>query len=239
MKALFDYINDNSFLATIIGIIVGWILNFISTMYFHKKEVKQKIKENIRLEKQKQFENKPELYIEKDNMDKDVDIEIFLGTFEVRYNNNKEYKIIYSDSIKNKNNHDFKDIVIKNIGKSDIDCLDIVSNNKRGIILTDYSSLNSLVDDEYVWYSYCYDKKIRVGDQIKIRIYFEKGKQPCTLFSSTLAFLFEDQNHNYWAQPFFYEKDNVYSPYKISYKDFKQRVNADDAYDCFEQPWLW
>lgn len=50
MKSVFDYINNNSFLTTLIGIIVGWILNFISTMYFSKKE-----------EKQKQFENKPEL----------------------------------------------------------------------------------------------------------------------------------------------------------------------------------
>lgn len=37
MKSLFDYIDGNSFLTTIIGIIVGWILNFISTMYFDKK----------------------------------------------------------------------------------------------------------------------------------------------------------------------------------------------------------
>lgn len=44
MKSLFDYINSNSFLATLIGIVVGWILNFISTMYFNKKEEKKKLK---------------------------------------------------------------------------------------------------------------------------------------------------------------------------------------------------
>lgn len=239
MKTIFDYINSNSFLATMIGIIIGWILNFISTMYFHKREEKQKRKEVTRLEKKKQFENKPELHIEKNNKSKDADIEIFLGTFKVEYNENKEYKIIYSENIKNKNNHDFKDVIIKNIGKSDIDYLDIVSTNKKEIILIDYSSLNNLVDNECVWYSYCYDKKIRVDEEIKIRIYFEKGKQQYNFFSSTLAFLFEDKNHNQWEQPFFYEKDNVYPPYLISYKDYKQKISADDAYDCFEQPWLW
>ncbi len=237
MKAIFDYINNNSFLATIIGIFLGWILNFISTMYFHIREEQQKNKREAELEKKKQDKNRPELHIEQNDDTKDIDISIFIGTFEVNYNQDKKYKIAFSKNIKN--NHEYKDVIIKNIGKSAIECLDIVSTNKRSLILVDYDSLNNLVDSESVWYSYCYDKKILVGEKIKIRIYFEKGKQPYTLFSSTLAFLFEDQNHNYWEQPFFYEKDNVYSPYKISSKDFKQKINADDAYNCFEQPWLW
>lgn len=239
MKSLFDYINSNSFLATLIGIVVGWILNFISTMYFNKKEEKQRKKEIERHERQKQFENKPELFIENTTCKFNIDMEIFIGTFDVKYNEGKKYKIVYPKSIKNKDNHDYKDIVIKNIGKSDIDCLDIISTNKRGIILCDYELLDNLVDNESVWYSYCYDKKIRVDESVKIRVYFEKNRQPYTLLSSTLAFLFEDQNHNYWEQPFFYEKNNVYPPYAISYKELRQAVSPDDAYDCFEQPWLW
>lgn len=80
---------------------------------------------------------------------------------------------------------------------------------------------------------------IRVGESIKIRIYYEYNKQPHLMWSSTLAFLFEDQNHNYWEQPFFYEKDNIYAPYEISYKELKKAVTTDDAYECFEHPWLW
>lgn len=166
-------------------------------------------------------------------------MEIFIGTFKVEYNKEKEYKISYSQNIKNKKNHCYKDIIIKNIGKSDIECLDIVSTNKKGLILCDYNSLNNLVDNELICYDYCYDKKIRVGESIKIRIYYEYNKQPHLMWSSTLAFLFEDQNHNYWEQPFFYEKDNIYAPYEISYKELKKAVTTDDAYECFEHPWLW
>ena len=220
MKSLFDYIDGNSFLTTIIGIIVGWILNFISTMYFDKK-------------------NKPELQIDKNNSDNNINMEIFIGTFKVEYSKEKEYKINYSQNIKNKKNHCYKDIIIKNIGKSDIECLDIVSTNKKGLILCDYNSLNDLVDNKLICYDYCYDKKIRVGESIKIRIYYEYNKQPHLMWSSTLAFLFEDQNHNYWEQPFFYEKDNIYAPYEISYKELKKAVTTDDAYECFEHPWLW
>lgn len=239
MKSLFDYIDGNSFLTTIIGIIVGWILNFISTMYFDKKKERRRKKELERIEKQKRFENKPELQIDKNNSDNNIDMEIFIGTFKVEYSKEKEYKISYSQNIKNKKNHSYKDIAIKNIGKSDIECLDIVSTNKKGLILCDYKSLNDLVDNELICYDYCYDKKIRVGESIKIRIYYEYNKRPHLMWSSTLAFLFEDQNHNYWEQPFFYEKDNIYAPYEISYKDYRQIVTTDDAYECFEHPWLW
>ena len=112
-------------------------------------------------------------------------------------------------------------------------------DKKKGLILCDYNSLNDLVDNKLICYDYCYDKKIRVGESIKIRIYYEYNKQPHLMWSSTLAFLFEDQNHNYWEQPFFYEKDNVYAPYEISYKELKKAVTTDDAYECFEHPWLW
>lgn len=118
-----------------------------------------------------------------------IDMEIFIGTFKAIYNEEKNYKIVYPKGIKNKNNHDYKDVVIKNIGKSDIDCLDIILTNKRSIILCDYKSLDNLVNYESVCYNCCYDKKIRVDESVKIRIYFEKNKQPYTSFSSTLAFL--------------------------------------------------
>ena len=239
MKIIFDYINSNTFLATIIGIIVGWLLNFASTMYFHKKEKHERQQELNESERKKQFENKSELYICKGDEQKSVDIEIFLAPFQTKYDENNNYEILYSKNLKSKKNHEYKDVIIKNIGKIDIDSLDIISTNKRTLSLINYDDLDNLLDNKYVWYNYCYDRKIRVGDQMKIRIYFEKEKYPCMLFSSTLAFLFEDQNHNKWEQPFFYEHDKVYPPYFISYKEYRQKITVDDAYDCFEKPWLW
>ena len=90
MKSLFDYINSNSFLATLIGIVVGWILNFISTMYFNKKEEKQRKKEIERQERQKQFENKPEFFIEHSTYKSNIDMKNFIGTFDVKYDKGKK-----------------------------------------------------------------------------------------------------------------------------------------------------
>ena len=42
-------------------------------------------------------------------------MEIIIGTFDVKYDGGRKYKIVYHKGIKNKDNHDYKDIIIKNI----------------------------------------------------------------------------------------------------------------------------
>lgn len=221
-----------------IEIILEWILNFFTTFFFNKYDKCKKRKELIQKEKQLKFENKPELYVCKEIKRKKVDIEIFLAPFKVERHRN-DYDIVYSEKLKNKVNYEYKDIIVENIGKSDINFLDIISTNKKSLSLISYNSLDTLLDYKGVFYNYCYDRKIRVGDRIKIRIYFEKDSQPFLLFGATLALIFEDQYHNMWEQPFFYDKENLYVPHSITYKEYRQSISIDDAYDCFEHPWLW
>lgn len=231
MQKIFRFINENAIVASIITLFLNALLNFIITNYFKKKDISERKKEIIRQENQKHFENKPELYVVENDEKLSVSISVFLGMFKVKYNDNKNFKIIYSKSIKNRNKHNFKDIVLENIGKSDIECLDLCLNDKKGIMLTDYNDLAELVDNGLICCNYCYDRKIRAGEKIKIRIYFEKDIQPVLLFASTLLLLFEDSNHQWWEQPFFYEKDNVYSPYKISYETYRTNISLENFYN--------
>lgn len=228
IKDMGAFLIESESIMSLLGVVIGWKLNE------HSLE-----KSERRKEKQKRFENKPELYIEKEDKDTEVNLEVFIGPFNIKYDENKKYEIVFPKSIKNKKHHEYKDIVLKNIGKTDIDCLHIVSSDKRGTILLEYSSLNTFIKKKAVCYCAWYDKKIRVGETIKIRIYYLKNNMPILPFSSTLAFIFEDQNRDIWEQPYFYERDNVYAPYLITYNDMVKKINTDDAYDCFKNPRLW
>ena len=130
MKSVGKFLIESEGIMSLLGVLLGWKLNNISN---EKLELKK--------EKQKQFENKPELYIEKEDKDLDVSLEVFVGTFNVKYDENENYEIVYPKDICNKKKHEYKDVVIKNIGKSDIECLDIASSDKRRVILTNYDSL--------------------------------------------------------------------------------------------------
>lgn len=59
-------------------------------MYFNKKEEKQRRKEIERQERQKQFENKPELFIENSTYKSNIDMKNFIGTFDVKYDKGKK-----------------------------------------------------------------------------------------------------------------------------------------------------
>ena len=235
IKSIGKYLLENESVMSLLGVFLGWQLN----NYSNNKLEKKREQEKIRLEKQKYFENKPELYIEQNDEELEVNVEVFVGTFDVKYDEKKNYEIVYSKDICNKKKHAYKDVVIKNIGKSDIEGLYITSADKRRFILTSYASLNFWVKQNDVYFSECYDRKIRPGEKIKIRFYYLKGKEPNSVMYATLLFLFVDSNHNYWEQPYFYDRDNVYSSHGISYKKFRNIVTSNDVYDCFENPYLW
>jgi len=242
MKELFDYINGNSFLTTIIGVIVGGLISSFTTIYVSNKEKNERRKEEDLKEKKIQLAKKPELKITKvlsENNDT-PNIEVFLAPFEVKYENtNRTYEINYPKDILKKEKHKYKDFYIKNIGKTAINQLDICATFKNHNILVAYESLEDVVNEKFVDYNYCYDKKILKNDEIIIRVYYLQNYQICHPFSCTLAILFRDDYNNLWEQPFWYEKDNLYEPRQITSKEYRSCVTIDDALECFKHPWMW
>lgn len=180
MKAVFDYINSNSFLTTIIGVIIGSIITSFTTIYVSSKDRKERKKEELLKEKRRQYENKAELKIisVNDNNNNKPDMEVFLAPFKVDYSNEfKNFQIVYPNDIKDRTKHKYKEFIIKNVGKSDINELDICATFKNHNVLVNYESLDTMVDEKVVDYSYCYDKKIMKNEKLVIRIYFLQDMQ--------------------------------------------------------------
>lgn len=242
MKAVFDYINGNSFLTTIIGVIIGSIITSFTTIYVSFKDRKERKKEELLKEKRCQYENKAELKIisVNDNSNNKPDIEVFLAPFNVDYTNGfKNFEIVYPKDIKDRTKHKYKEFTIKNVGKSDINELDICATFKNHNALVNYKLLDMVVDEKIVDYNSCYDRKIMKGETIVIRVYYLNGLQVCHPISCTLAILFKDSFNNSYEQPFWYEKDNLYPPRPIDYKEYHTYITSDDAYYCFEHPYMW
>lgn len=128
---------------------------------------------------------------------------------------------------------------MKNVGKSDINELDICATFKNHNVLVDYQSLDMVVDEKIVDYNSCYDRKIMKDENVIVRVYFLEDLQVCHPFSCTLAILFKDTFNNSYEQPFWYEKDNLYPPRPIDYKEYHTYITSDDAYYCFEHPYMW
>lgn len=236
MKKILDYISNNSFLTAMIGALSGSLFSFLTAIYVSRRNEKMDIKK----EQRKHFENKAELRIVKSiNNTPKPDIEVFVTPFKTEYMENSKHKIIFPKEILNTNKYKYKDFYLKNIGNADINYLDICVTSKRNTIMCKYSSLTYVIKNKIINYNFCYDRKILKNETICIRMYHLEEMEPGEFTSANFAILYEDSFGNLYKQPFWYQKENLYKPHKISYQDYRSYVTIDDALYCFDHPWMW
>lgn len=237
MKDIFNYINSNAVVASLITLGITTIIQII----FRKNDRKYNEKRENKKERKQQFLNKAELHIEDKKWDskEKPDICLFMTDFKVSINDKKDVEFHYSKDVLKKDKYKHLKFYIKNIGNADINQLDICATAQKNTMLCDIESIKYIVDSKFVNYSYCYDRKILKNDIILIDIaYLEDGKI-CNTFSSELALLFRDSYGNLYEQPFFIQQRNLYEPHTISNKDYRIYTLTDTAIECFKKPWMW
>ena len=224
MKEVFDYISNNSFLVSILSIFIGWLLSTCT----HILDLGRIRKEEEMKERREAYKNKAELKLIKvlENKCKEKpNVELFLTPIKV---NEDRKSFSYPEDFCNKKKHKYKDYYFKNVGGSDILYLDINTIKNESVTLIEYSSLNEESIKKFVENNHCHDIKIFKDDIVIIRIYYLENDMFCLPFSASMALMFEDSFHNFWRQPFWYEKNKIYEPYKISRKKYMSYILPDD-----------
>ena len=237
MKSVFDFINNNAIVASLITLVITTIIQII----FRKSDRKYEEKKDNKKERKEQFLNKAELHIEDKKWDskEKPDICLFMTDFKTIINDDKEVIFNYSKDVLKKNKYKYLRFYIKNIGNADINQLDICVTAQKNTMLCDIDSLKTFVDNKFVNYSYCYDRKILKNDVILIDIAYLEDSKICNTFSSELVLLFKDSYGILYEQPFFIQQRNLYEPHSISNKEYRIYTLPDTALECFKKPWLW
>lgn len=127
----------------------------------------------------------------------------------------------------------------KNVGKTNISVLDIICNYKRDTCIFPCAEAMKYAERNLLNYSYCYDRKIRIGDTTTVKICYHKDAIITGIFSAILSVGMRDDNGKYWTQPLFAPQNKVYDSRPISPKDYTEELRYDIAEECFRKPWLW
>ena len=98
---------------------------------------------------------------------------------------------------------------------------------------------DAFMNDKFINYGCNWDKKIFPEEQLKIRLYFHKDIVISSGLSCAFSIQFNDSNGICWEQAFFENDCNLYSPRKISYREYKDNITVEKALECFEKPYLW
>lgn len=237
IKNIINYINNNAIVASLITLALSTIIQII----MKKSDRKYESKKENKKEKKQEFLNKAELHIEDKKWDskEKPDICLFITDFKASITDEKDVEFHYSIDILKKDKYKHLRFYIRNIGNADINQLDICATSQKNTMLCDIDLIKNIVDNKFVSYSFCYDRKILKNETILIDIAYLEDSKIYNTFSSELALLFRDSYGNLYEQPFFIQQRNLYEPHKISNKEYRIYTLTDTAIKCFKNPWKW
>ncbi len=238
MKEVLNFINNNGIIASLITLLLSTLVQII----FRKSDRKYSEKIESEKEEKKEFEKKAELYI--DNSIKDdgtiPHINLFMTDFNFKVLKNKdEVKFYYSKDVLNKRKYKHMTFCLKNVGNASINQLDICVTSQNKHMLCDIEMLDIIVNNNFINYSYCFDRKIMKGKSIIIDIAYLEDSKIYKVLSSELVLLFKDSFNNLYEQPFFIYQQNIYEPHKISNIYYRIHTTIDTAIECFKNSCMW
>lgn len=230
-------------IVSVISVIVGSVVTFSLTQLASKNKEKKQLKRDT-------YDNRPEFdiinyydYTETPGkgIDEECDIDVFVSKIKnVDYDReNDDLKINYFDDDLNKDNWCCIIYELKNAGHIDISSFDVVCKDKKYCSIFSTNILNLYIEKGFLNYFICYDKKIRVGQTVKIKFYFNNDRITGGPLSAFMSILLTDDHGSLWEQPLFLPDNKIYDSRRINYKEYKRNKSTDDAIECFKNPYLW
>lgn len=239
-------------IVAVISALIGGIVTFLFTLVSDKRKEKREDKLEAKKIQREAFQNRPEMQIVdfKDyimrpgyGIKQKCDIDLFVANISsTTIKGDKKRQFVNANYCEDDLNTDEWCCVIyclKNVGKTSISTLDIICHFQQTTCIFPSSEARQWADGNMLNYSYCYDKKIREGDTITLKICYHKEKIVPGVFSAVMSIGMIDDNGRYWTQPLFAPQEKIYDSRPISAKEYNEEIRTDAAEECFKKPWLW
>ncbi|MBQ8518744.1 MAG: hypothetical protein IJ455_03935 [Agathobacter sp.] len=127
----------------------------------------------------------------------------------------------------------------KNNGKTDIQCINPICNNKKTTVLYDVKKTKMGLEYGLLNYSEWFDKKVRIGESFTMKVCYHKDCIIAGMVSALMDMGFQDDNGRYWSQPLFAPYEKIYNASMISHEAYRDALLPNTAIKCFMEPWLW
>jgi len=239
-----DYINE-----TVIAVISALIGGFVTYSFDRKKE-SRKEKKDLLAKLEEQRKNRPEFLITnmKDSFNRPgtcidtqpCDIEIYVAG--IKKVNIKDEIVFaeYEDSIFDKKTWVCRQYTLKNVGKTVVYGVDIISNYKKDTCIFNVKAIDEKVIKLGILnYSVLLDKRIAPDESFTLKLCYDKEKIITGFVSAIFEIGMRDDNGINWVQPFFAPENKLYESRKISYQEYRENLLPDIAIECFQKPYLW
>ena len=242
----------NEIIIAIVSAVAGGVVTLLTTLALDKRKEKREDRLEAKKQQREVFQTRPEMQIAdfKDYISRTgygikqkCDIELFVAHIEkTTVEGKKKRAVVYAHY--NEEHLDSSEwccvmYTFKNAGKTDISSMDIIWHFQQSSCIFPAGEARQWADGNLLNYSYCYDKKIRAGETVTLKICYHKDAIIPGMFSATISIGMIDDNGRYWTQPLFAPQDKLYDSRAISPKEYIKQTRTDVAEECFKKPWLW
>ena len=226
-------------IAAVVGAVSGGIVNFILELYKNRRNDKKETQNK----KEEIHKTRPELdiiafedhiYSENISQIPSCDIEVFVAMAEY-LKSGKDACAVYNQEDLEQNNWHVFTYKFKNMGNTDIDSLNLIMSVKNTVCLFETKLLDYLLSEGVINYSVCYDKKIRVGETVSLKLIYNNQRIPKNSFSSIMVIGLQDDNGHCWEQPFFAPDEKIYKSTQVSNEIYHCMLRSDDMYDKLQK----
>ncbi len=236
----------------LVSAIVGGLITFLFTLAIERRKEKREDKKEQLKENKEIYQNRPEMKIVDyknhfetvgEGIKQKCDIDVFVVPIDdVTVSGEKRHEIVDAHYDMNLFNEDKWCCVIysfENVGKTNISNIDLTCHYKKDTCLFAHDNAIDMAEKKCLNYSYCYDRKIRVGERVTVKICYHNTKVVSGMFSAIMSIGMVDDNGHYWRQALFAPEDKVYDSRPVDPKTYLSDIRTKDAEECFIHPYLW
>jgi len=237
---------------SIVAVLIGAFITYLFSLAIEKRKEKREDKREFQKENKEVYKNRPEMkivdyknYLERVGYGtkQECDIDVFVVPIDkVTVSGVKRHEVVDAHYDMNLFNEDEWSCVIytfENAGKTNISNIDLTCHYQKDTCLFPHNYAKDMAEKKLLNYSYCYDKKVRVGERVTIKICYHNTRVVSGMFSAILSIGMVDDNGCYWRQALFAPEDKVYDSNPADPKVYLSDIRTKDAEECFIHPYLW
>lgn len=226
MQLFLDFLNNNSGLVAILGVVVGWLLSTLSDRKMYKRQKKDELEKEFR----ERFKEKAE-FITNEVVDlrkcHAEDLYVVLSSYEANLDKYGEVVTKLPKDIASSDKLKCVILYLENVGNSGVNELDIAVANPKTTALIEKDHISRYSKKGYISYSVSLDRKLLVGDVLILHVYYLENDPVIDMISASLELYYRDSLGNVCTQPLFPEQNKIYEPRVIGYSEWREQVSVE------------
>ena len=222
----------------IIAIVSAVLGGLVPTILNHRKDKKKTIenKQELLHKTRPEFKiiNMQQYSSYSEASSHSCDLELFVAPISGVTIKNEIVSANYEDCFLNRKKWVCFLYTFKNIGKTAVYSVSVVSNCQKSTCIFDKDYITKqFITTGVLNYQEMLDKRIGPNETFTLKLCYHKDKIARGNFAAIMSLVMSDDNNNYWEQPFFAPDNKLYESRLIPYSEYRENISVDTSIACF------